>query len=504
MPLMAIRTGGKDEEMKRFITGALAITLGVSMLAGCSASNTNASSQPSSSSPAATDETTAAADTSAAGTAATDTDNTTASSDKPYDGVTLTYALSQTASQGAETNQLVNLVKEKTGITIKYTIVPEKSDGDVDKTLVSLTAGEPLDIVYYATPNLRPFYNAGVLEPLEDLAAKQNYDMQKVYGDYLPVFDGKVYGLPAFTDIWLTLYNKAVFDDAGVPYPTADGWTWNKYIDTAKKLTNPDKNTWGSLMLDYDNYNYMYAVQEGASHYKADGTSNYDDPVFKKSLQFFYDLGNVDKIQPSILEFKSTSIPWDAFFAQTMADTAGYKYGMFVCGGWTLSSMADLDKYKRDWKFGILPMPYPDDAKPSTLTVPGCYAIPTTSQNKDAAFAAIACIAENQYTLGYGRVPARRDLTDDQINDYINNKLVTNYANDGVTVDDFKNAWFDPNRTAYNEKVIGPGSAEISAIWTSEGQLYGQGGEDIDTAMKNILDRANKAIADSGEVAAQQ
>ena len=43
-------------------------------------------------------------------------------------------------------------------------------------------------------------------------------------------------------------------------------------------------------------------------------------------------------------------------------------------------------------------MPYPEGEDPSTLTVPGCYAIPTTSKNKEAAFAAAVCMAENQYT----------------------------------------------------------------------------------------------------------
>ena len=36
--------------------------------------------------------------------------------DKPYEGVTLHYAVSESATQGGETVELVNLVKEKTGI----------------------------------------------------------------------------------------------------------------------------------------------------------------------------------------------------------------------------------------------------------------------------------------------------------------------------------------------------------------------------------------------------
>ena len=96
---------------------------------------------------------------------------------------------------------------------------------------------------------------------------------------------------------------------------------------------------------------------------------------------------------------------------------------MFMCGGWVTSILNQFDKYPRDWKVGLLPMPYPEGTDPSTLTVPGCYAVPTTSKNKDAAFAAAACMAENQYTLGMGRVPARIDLTDEEINEYVENSL---------------------------------------------------------------------------------
>ncbi|MEG1447572.1 MAG: hypothetical protein RSC58_09945 [Ruthenibacterium sp.] len=45
-----------------------------------------------------------------------------------------------------------------------------------------------------------------------------------------------------------------------------------------------------------------------------------------------------------------------------------------------------------------------------------------------------------------------------------------------------------------SEKVIGPADVTISQIWTSEAQLYGQGQQDIDKTMENILNRSNEAI----------
>ena len=462
--------------LKKIASLSLCAAMAIGSLAGCSSKSA--------------DETTAATTAAETKTEAVSEGETTAesaSSDKPFEGVTLKYATTQTASTGEENLKLIELVKEQTGINIEFYVIPSAKSGEVDKTLVSLMAGDEIDLIYNTKPGLKTFYNAGVLTPLNEIAANAGYDIKATFGDYVPEFDGDVYGLPAFSDIWITLYNKKIFDDAGVPYPTAEGWTWEKYIETAKQLTDTSKGIYGSFMLDYDCYAYMYALQKGWEPYKEDGTANFDHPLFKESVEVFDGLGNNEKIQPSILEFKAANMPWNSFVSTG-------NYGMFMCGGWVTSILNQFDKYPRDWQAGLLPMPYPEGEDPSTLTVPGCYAIPTTSKNKEAAFAAAVCMAENQYTLGMGRVPARVDLTDEEIDNYIETSLAAPYEFDGITVDDFKAAWFDSNRTALSEKIIGAGDAAISQIIIEEGQLYGQGAQDIDTAIAKIQERANKAI----------
>ncbi|GMQ61931.1 ABC transporter substrate-binding protein [Vallitalea maricola] len=408
--------------------------------------------------------------------------------DKPFEGVVLHYGVSETSSTGGEAVELVELVKEKTGIQIDFTIIPNTNAGEVDKQLVSLMAGDDIDIVYGTTQKLKTYYQAGVLEPLNELAEADNYDIQSVFGDSVPVFDdGLSYGLPAFNDIWLTFYNKKIFDEAGVEYPTAEGWTWEKYIETAKKLTNADADVWGSFMLDYDCYNYLWAMQSGAQAYNEDGTSNFDDSLFAKGLQFYYDLGNVDKVQPDSIMYASGAYPWNSFVASG-------NMGMFVCGGWVMSMMNNFEKYPRDWEFGILPMPYPEGQESSTLAVTGAYGVSASSKNADAAFEAIKCMAENQYKLGHGRIPARTDLTDQEISDYVTNELVPAYSKDNVTEEDFVNAWFNPERKIVSEKIIGTADTVISQIWTEEGQMYGQGAQSLEDAIAHIKERSDKAI----------
>ena len=467
--------------MKKVITLALAAMMTATTLAGCAGGASSSSAQSSGS------ESAAAADPS-----------------KPYAGVTLHYAATDTEATGPEMQDIVAMVKEKTGINIEFTIIPKADTGEVDKRLVSLQAGDELDLIYGTTAQLKVFYDAGVLTPVDELAEAAGYDMKAVFGDSLPVYDdGQTYGLPAFNDIWCTFVNTKVFEEAGVEVPSAEGWTWEKYIETAEKLTNADEEIYGSLMLDYDADNYMSGPQNGAEHYKADGTANYDDERFKESVEFFYSLGNDLKIQPDITTYKAGVYPWNAFTSTGVANEDGSydnaQFGMFVCGGWVASMLPDAEKYPRDWTCTILPMPYPEGQEPSTLAVTGCYAIPATSQNKEAAFEALKCIAENQYTLGYGRVPARVDLTDDQIMDYIENNMVPTYeATDGISAEALKAAWFDNSRGILSEKVVGTADTTISQIWVDECLLYGMGQQDIDTTMQKLQDRANAAIQEAG------
>ena len=47
--------------------------------------------------------------------------------------------------------------------------------------------------------------------------------------------DGRIYGIPKDKDNVLLVYNKEMFDAAGVAYPTAD-WTWDDLTDASQKV----------------------------------------------------------------------------------------------------------------------------------------------------------------------------------------------------------------------------------------------------------------------------
>jgi multiple sugar transport system substrate-binding protein len=54
----------------------------------------------------------------------------------------------------------------------------------------------------------------------------------------------KVIGFPAVVDNVGLLYNKTLFDKAGISYPTKD-WAWQDFREAAKKLTDPANHIYG-------------------------------------------------------------------------------------------------------------------------------------------------------------------------------------------------------------------------------------------------------------------
>ena len=51
-------------------------------------------------------------------------------------------------------------------------------------------------------------------------------------------------GVPALIDNLAIVYNKTLFDEAGLEYPNAD-WTWDDFRAAAKALTDPAKKQFG-------------------------------------------------------------------------------------------------------------------------------------------------------------------------------------------------------------------------------------------------------------------
>ena len=101
-------------------------------------------------------------------------------------------------------------------------------------------------------------------------------------------------------------YNKAIFDEYGVPYPEA-GWTWDDLVDVATQLTvdtDGDGTTdiWGLQLLGPWTTGFEYWVgAAGGSLISEDGESFVgfmDSPETTAAVQFYQDLYHTHKVSP--------------------------------------------------------------------------------------------------------------------------------------------------------------------------------------------------------------
>ena len=100
--------------------------------------------------------------------------------------------------------------------------------------------------------------------------------------------DGKVYAVAKDTDSYAVFYNKALFDQAGVPYPEAS-WTIADFCETAKKTTSDGVVGWTGSTSDRVWYNFIWS--NGGQIYSEDGTAAaINTPQSAEVIQMLMDL----------------------------------------------------------------------------------------------------------------------------------------------------------------------------------------------------------------------
>jgi multiple sugar transport system substrate-binding protein len=384
-------------------------------------------------------------------------------------------------------------VEKQTGYTIRFNVIPAEGDDFYKKIDLTLMSGDATDIMPVDNEiyGLKYVSNNFVL-PVDDAAKKLGVDLDKTFGKYLPKYRdglpasadaaaGRPYYIPMEISINQCFFNKKIFDDARVPYPTSP-WTWGDLVSTAKKITNPDKGIYGLFLNeDYEYHYYFQARQKGTVAYR-NGVWDFSQPAFKGALQFFADLGNKENIMASRLEFDTKKLQWDAFMSG--------KYGMWIVGSWAFQLFNDRTTYPREWQYGFANVPTPDDGSGRvTLGSPTLMGMCKGSKQPEAAVRTLLAIADN-YWSSIKTIPAKAVLTAEEKKAVIAG-LVSD--KDGVTADVVDQVFFKSPLGFMGEKYIGPGSAELSDIWLQEAGLYCIGQKSADDTLKAISERMNEA-----------
>jgi multiple sugar transport system substrate-binding protein len=134
-------------------------------------------------------------------------------------------------------------------IDLNVTAYPEENYGV--KLDTAIAAGKEPDLTVYPGPDE---IRAGLILPLKDVLAEKGIDLSTYVpaivepGDELSCgWEDDLYCLGTFAGSVQLLYNKDMFDAAGIPYPAP--WppmTPDEFVDIACQLTDPDNQVWGA------------------------------------------------------------------------------------------------------------------------------------------------------------------------------------------------------------------------------------------------------------------
>lgn len=461
---------------RKILVLAIAAAMVLTLLAACGSSPANSE-----------------APTTAAATGATTATATTAAKQP----VTVTLVTSSggvgDGAKRGENGNYLNYIddwnKAHPDIQVKMNYIAPVGDGSQadQKVDIMFASGNTTDIVDLGNANRYSKYiSAGFIQPLDELAAANNFDIEKTFGKYAIKSNEKTYVLPSTISTNIVFYNKQMFDDAKIPYPKA-GWTWDDYAEIAKKLSDPAKNIYGSIMQQWEYYVYLMPMQEKVAAYKADGTFNFDDPAFASYIKWFSEMGQ-SHAQPSWLEMTTKKYQYDSFMSG--------KFGMELIGTWNLANLSNLKNYPRTWKIGICPPPVPASGKGNNMhTSEGGYGININSAHPAEALQFAWNFAIDSYKYS-GDIPARVDMSPDDLKALLKD-MADGLSFDGITTDDLYNTIYNNGLGVCDEKIVGPASAQINAMITKELEKYFVNPEKfpLDTVIKSINDQANKLIA---------
>ncbi|KEZ91008.1 ABC transporter substrate-binding protein [Lacrimispora celerecrescens] len=191
-------------------------------------------------------------------------------------------------------------------------------------------------------------------------------------------YDGKQFGIPnSFSNVVL-IYNKDLFDKAGVSYPT-DDWTWTELSEAAKKIRALSADTYGLYRpLSFHEF-YKGVKQNGGSLLSEDGKNfTVNLPQNVETLEIMSDWVTGSNVMPSDAQMGGMG-DWDLFKSGRL--------GMIVTGIWAFSDFTDNCDFA--WDVAV----EPGNTAKATHFFSNAYVVNKETANPEAAAALAAFLA---------------------------------------------------------------------------------------------------------------
>lgn len=246
--------------------------------------------------------------------------------------------------------EIMNDFTEETGVEVDIQVTPW---GDYWTMLEAATQGGDMpDVFWMHSDQIATYaqYDDILLNLSDKIEKSDKIDLNNYPENLVNIYKneaGDQLAIPKDIDTCAVWYNKTMFDEAGIPYPTSD-WTWEDFREIAKKLTNPEKNHYGTSIKpgSYQESWYSTIYAYGGEVISEDKTkSGFDNPKTIEAMQLIENI------------IKDGSMPDYTVVAENnteelmMAGTVA----MTFQGSWMIPDMASNDFIKENCDIAPLP-----------------------------------------------------------------------------------------------------------------------------------------------------
>ncbi|WP_336771342.1 ABC transporter substrate-binding protein [Paenibacillus sp. MMO-58] len=396
---------------------------------------------------------------------------------KPGEKVKLTLWGAVPAEAGPQA-VIDNWNKENPDIQVEYIRYVNDDPGNL-KLDTALMTGQDADLyINYTLTRLQKRVDAGVAL---DLSGKTDYNIDDQMGQDAAQWKigDKYYGIPTKKNMLFIWLNKDMLDAAGLPIPSVD-WTWDDLREYASKLKN-DK-VYGLLQHDAAFTATIDGTIAGLGVTKPDGTSNFDNDLWKKQLQTVHDMMFVDKSTPEYGEQVTSKMPVDTMFLKGEA-------AMLSAGEFIFRNANDLTNFPHDFKIAFATIPKVT-ADQKDYKYPGglgdVLSVNAKSKHQDAAWKFAKWYADGGMLpmASGGRIPSSKSVDNKQAMDLLLKGVEDKYDTESMNKVVF--GQFPSFQLSVPQQALDARKEEYEKFFLNE--------QDLDTTLKNMAKRHQEYI----------
>ncbi|MCM4080772.1 ABC transporter substrate-binding protein [Paractinoplanes hotanensis] len=337
---------------------------------------------------------------------------------------------------------------KQTGITVKYTILPENELRDKVTQDVANQGGQ-YDVVTIGAYEVPIWSKNGWLHELStQMDADSAYDKADLLKPMVTVAsgeDGKMYGAPFYGESSLLMYNKEMFEAKGLTMPEKP--TWQQVADLAAKVDDKANGVAGICLRGLPGWGEGIASLTtivntyGGTWFEKDWTPKLNAPEFKEATKFYVDLARAHG-EPGVAQ---------SGFTECLNIFSQGKSAMWYDATSAAGTVEDPNASKVAGKVGYAYAPV-NKTDYSGWLWSWDWAMPKTTKKADESWKFISWATSKEYEqlvgkeLGWSRVPAGKRTSTYSIPEY--KESAKAFAD--ITLDSIANA--DPVNPGLQER----------------------------------------------------